>query len=277
MLNWKVEDITPAIAKEYLKFNTDNYRKMTHMSRRVIKRYADDMVNGRWELNGVPICFGKNGVLKDGQHRLAAIIMANVTVKMAVVRGVDDHVTIYDIGKKRTNMDIANAQNIDCDSTVVAVANIIVNKFTGHKGGVEVVNYVRDHIDELNRAERITCYGTGAKSKNAPSIAATYILLRTKTMPPYEIELFFRLMNDFAFTHADGYEVSPALIAQRMFDERGSKRSGTQIQKERMEILFMAMEDFHKGHKREMKYKIQEPFKFIPYLNKVRKEDGLEG
>lgn len=38
----------------------------------------------------------------------------------------------------------------------------------------------------------------------------------------------------------------------------------------------MAMQDFHDGKKREMKYKIQEPFQFMKLLNKVRKEDGLE-
>ena len=270
-----VETITPEKATEYLKTNTNNYRKL---SRQTVRNYAEDMRNGKWELNGEPICFSESGVLKDGQHRLAAIILAKVPVQMNVTRGVEEHVNIYNRGKQRTNTDIARAKGIDCDSTIIAAANIIVNRFCGSRGGTAVVEYACEHVDELNRAMRIACYGTGAKSKNAPSVVASYLMLRNKIMPCYEVELFFRIMNDFAFTFSDGYEVSPALIAQKMFDERGvNKGGGCQIQKERLEILIMAMRDFHDGKKRELRYKIQEPFKFMELLNKIRREDGLEG
>lgn len=271
-LKTAVETITPEKAAEYLKSNTNNYRKL---SRATVRNYADEMKAGRWELNGEPICFSESGELKDGQHRLAAIILAKKSIRMNVTRGVADEVTIYNVGKKRTNTDIARARGVDCDSTIMAVSNIIVNKFSGHKGGAKVVEYAIAHIDELNRAMRIACYGTGPKTKNAPSICAAYLVLRNKLLPCYEVELFFRLMNDFSYTFADGYEISPALIAQRMFDERGTKHSGYQIAKERLEILIMAMNDFHKGKKRELKYKVQEPFQFMTLLDKVRKEDGL--
>lgn len=268
-----VELITPAKAREYLKANTNNYRKL---SRATVRSYAEEMKNERWELNGEPIVFSKSGVLKDGQHRLAAIILSGKSVHINVTRGVDDSVSIYNVGKRRTNSDIARAEGFDIDSTIMAVANIIVNAFAGSKGGTRVIKYAEAHIDELNRAMRIACYGTGSKTKNAPSIAAAYLMLRNQLLPCYEVELFFRLMNDFSYTFADGYEISPALIAQRMFDERGTKHSGYQIQKERLEILTMAMLDFHKGVKREQKYKIQEPFKFMDILKKTRKADGLE-
>lgn len=274
MIKTAVEKITPEKAKEYLRSNTNNYRKL---SRATVKKYAEDMKNGKWELNGEPIVFSESGTLKDGQHRLMAIVMSGIDVEMNVTRGIADSVNTYNVGKPRTNLDILRAEGIDADSTVIAAANIVVNKFVGSRGGTNVRNYVADHIDDLNRALRITCYGTGAKSKNAPSVAATYLMLRTNTMPAYEVELFFRLMNDFAYTHADGYEIGPALVAQQMFDERGTKHSGHQIQKERLEILIMAMTDFHGNVKRTEKYKISEPFQFMNLLKKVRKEDGLEG
>ena len=274
MMKTVVEKITPEKAREYLKTNTNNYRKM---SRATIKRYADIMKAGKWELNGEPICFSESGVLKDGQHRLAAIVMSGVSIETNVTRGVSESVTTYNTGKRRTDVDIAHARGIECDSTLIAAARIIVNKFSANPDNTMTLEYTEKHIDELNRAMRIACYGTWRKTKNAPSIAASYIMLRTGIMPSYEVELFFRLMNDFAYTHADGYEVSPPLIAQQMFDERGSKHSGYQIQKERLEILIMAMKDFHKGNKRVLKYKIQEPFQFMELLNKIRKEDGLEG
>ena len=274
MFECAVEKITPALAKEYLKKNTDNYRPL---KRHLINSYAASMKAGRWEMNGEPIVFGENGILKDGQNRLAAVIKSGCTVQMAVTRGIKDNVKIFNMGEKRTPTDIVKAEGFDCDSTVTAAANIIVNRFSGERTGPAVIDYVKKHADELNRALRVTTSGTGAKSKNAPSVVATYLMLRTKQMPHYEAELFFRLMNDFGCTFGDGYEISPALVAQRMFDERGTKHGGRCIQKERLEILIMAMKDFHAGRKREVKYKIKEPFEFMELLNKVRKEDGLEG
>lgn len=275
MLTSEVETITPAKAREYLKKNTNNYRKM---SRSAINNYAEDIKHGRWQLNGETIVFGANGILKDGQNRLAAIVRANKAADILVVRGVEDGVDKYNIGKKRTDADILSAEGFECDSTMVAAANIIVNNFSGVRNGTAVQEYVRKNFSELSRAMRIACMGAGSKSKNAPSVCASYLMLRTKTMPCYEVELFFRLMNDFGCTFADGYEVSPALVAQRQFDERGTgTKGGYPVQKERLEILVMAMTDFHNNKKRELKYKIQEPFHFTELLKKVRKEDGLEG
>ena len=203
---------------------------------------------------------------------LAAILMAKKPMQVIVVRGIKSEVTIYDMNTRRTDTDIAKARGIDADSTMIAVANIVVNKFSGRKGGTDVVDYVEAHYDELLRATRIT----GKGGKNSPSICATYLMLRTRTMPSYEIELFFRLMYDFSLTFADGYEVSPAIVAQRMFDERGSKQSGYQIQKEKLEIVVMAIKDFHNGIHVDENYRISEPFHFSEWMNEVRRKDGLE-
>lgn len=274
MIESAVETITPAKAKEYLKKNTNNYRKL---SRALVNNYAEDIKNDRWQLNGETIIFGKNGILKNGQHRLMAIVLANKPIEVLVVRGVEDNVDIMDVGTRRKDADILNAEGFECDATLIAAANIIVNCFSGHRKGTSVPDYVRKNYSELNRAMRITC-ASGPKSKNAPSVCASYLMLRTKSMPSYEIELFFRLMNDSSYTFADGYEIGPALVAQRQFDERGTSHKGSHsIQKERLEILIMAMNDFHANKKRELKYKIQEPFQFMELLKKVRKEDGLEG
>ncbi len=269
----KVETITPPMAKEYLRANTNNYRKL---SRSRVKQYAADISAGKWELNGETIVFDENGVLKDGQHRLAGVVMSGKSIQTFVIRGISADVTLYDRGGNRTYTEIAKAMGLDVDSTVVAAGNIIVNNFSGKKGGSALYGYLQKHQDELNRAKRLACYGTGAKNKNAPSVTAAYLMLRSKEMPSYEVELFFRLMNDFGYTHADGYEISPALVAQRMFDERGTKHSGCSIQRERLEILIMAMTDFHKGKKREIKYKISDPFVSDALLKRIRKEDGLE-
>lgn len=78
--------ITPAIAAFYLSKNIKNRK----ISERHIKKLAKEMTNGKWVLNGEPIQFDSKGRLLNGQHRLSAIILSNVAVKMLVVTGIED-------------------------------------------------------------------------------------------------------------------------------------------------------------------------------------------
>jgi hypothetical protein len=82
--NYEVVDITPDKAREMLTFNTHN----RPLREKVVNALADDMKVGSWAEDGQSIKFGKDGTLLDGQHRLAAIVKADVTVRMLVVRNV---------------------------------------------------------------------------------------------------------------------------------------------------------------------------------------------
>ena len=273
-LKMTVETITPEIAREYLKSNTKNYRKM---QRSHILQLAEDMKAGKWELNGEAIEFNEDGILVNGQHRLAAIVYANKPIQIAVIRGVKKDVTIYDTGGTRTINQMTTANGIDTNATINAAANIIVHGFNGKRHSIgTTLDYIRKNESELNRAFRATCYGNNDKSKTAPCVAASYIMLRTQSIAYYELELFWRLYNQPMITMYDGYDPSPAFKAFEMMDERKKNSSGRQIQKERLEILIKAMCDFHNGEHVEEKYKIGEPFTFEQLLNKVRKIDGLK-
>lgn len=278
MIKMTVETITPAIAKEYLKKNVNNYRK--HMNRSTIKKYAEDMKAGKWYLNGEAITFGKNGLLKNGQHRLAAIILAGVPVQTAVIRDVEDDINTYDRGNNRSIVDIVNAdgdyRGDECNSTISAAANIVVNNFRRARSGEINVAYIRKHRDELQRAYRITCYGSAMRSKCAACVAATYLAIRTQSIPSYELELFFRAFNAYGNYKTDGYDPSSVIIARNMFESRGKGAVGYQVQKEKLEITTLAILDFHSGVNRKEHYKISEPFKYQEWMDAVRKEDGLE-
>ena len=271
----EVMDITPDMAREMLKQNINNPRGDKSLKRAIVKSYADDILNGRWQLNGEAIVFDEDGRLVNGQHRLAAIVYAGNPAKMLVVRGVSRDVYLWDIPYRRTPSQIAAAEGFDADASVMATASIIVNRFKRVRNNMGVNEYAKKNIDELNRAKRVCCYGNNRKSKNAACIAATYLVLRTQSMPVYEVELFWRLFNDYGYTSADGYEAGPAMVARQMFDDREGQ-NGYQIQKEKIEIAVMALNDFHKNKKREMKYRISEPFQFMELLNKVCKDDGVE-
>jgi hypothetical protein len=98
----KVVAVTPAMALEWLAYNTKNrpVRKGT------VVDYAARMSRGEWHMNGEPIKFAKSGVLLDGQHRLEAILESEQTVDMMVVEGLDESAfETIDTGLKRTTSD----------------------------------------------------------------------------------------------------------------------------------------------------------------------------
>lgn len=98
-----VLDVSPATAARMLAYRGRNRTT----SARHIAALVKEMRNGNWKLNGESIKFAKDGSLLDGQHRLAAIIQANVTVKILVTRGLDPVVfDTMDQGRTRTNTDV---------------------------------------------------------------------------------------------------------------------------------------------------------------------------
>jgi hypothetical protein len=93
-----VEVVTPDKAHEWLGQNQGN----RHLSPSVVQRYATDMRNGDWRVTGDPLRFTRDGRLLDGQHRLAAVIAAQVTVPMVVIRNVPDNAQeVIDSGLRR--------------------------------------------------------------------------------------------------------------------------------------------------------------------------------
>ena len=123
-----VEFITPAIAEEYLKKNTDN----RPLSNNTVNKYVREIENGEWKRNGESISFSEDGVLLNGQHRLHAIIKSGHTIETVVVRGCDnDSFTTCDGGKARSNADVFAIAHIKHYKLVASV----VNKYVFfHKG-----------------------------------------------------------------------------------------------------------------------------------------------
>lgn len=279
MLEMVVEKIGPKKAKEYMKKNVNNPRGTNSLSRSHVERLADDMKAGLWQNNGEAIVFDEDGFLKNGQHRLAAIIKSGVTIEVAVIRGVGRDVTIWDDTFRRTLNQMVKAEDHEtCNSTITSAGSLIVNNFGETRGSGVRKQYINAHYNDFERAYRITCYGGNngsPKSKCAPCVAATYLALRTENIPVYELELFYRIFNNKNNYQSDGYDASPALTARRMFDER-QHSTGYQIQKEKLEIIVMALQDFHDEMHREENYKIAEPFHFQEWMDEIRGKDGLD-
>ncbi len=114
--------ITPELAREWLGYNTHNRR----LRDRVVKAYATDMGNGDWRWNGESIKFAHDGTLLDGQHRLAAVAEADVTVPMLVVRGLPAETQeTMDGGAKRKFGDVLQLRGETSSVTLAAVVRLV--------------------------------------------------------------------------------------------------------------------------------------------------------
>lgn len=93
-----VVEVSPDEARRLLKSNAGNRR----LDPGIVDRYAGAMRRGEWKLSHQGIAVDRDGVLLDGQHRLAAVVKAGVSVRMAIARQVDrDAFSVLDTGKRR--------------------------------------------------------------------------------------------------------------------------------------------------------------------------------
>lgn len=97
-----IVEITPKLAAELLGNNARN-RKLRAS---VVKRYANDIELGLWRLSGEPIILNSEGAVVDGQHRLAAVVGANKSIRSVLVEGADPSVfDVVDCGLPRKAQD----------------------------------------------------------------------------------------------------------------------------------------------------------------------------
>lgn len=95
----QMETITPAMATKMLEHNSMN----RNLIQERVARYAQLIRNSEWLANGESIIIASDGNVLDGQHRLWAIIEADMSIEIMVVRGVnpDTYATI-DTGAQRS-------------------------------------------------------------------------------------------------------------------------------------------------------------------------------
>lgn len=114
--------ITPSDAERMLAKNIHN--RPLRPTR--VAQLSEDIIQDRWADTGEAIKFSTDGVLLDGQHRLAAIIQAGRPVRLAVVRGLaPDAQEVMDSGLPRQVSDILSLRGEQMTSTAAAVARQI--------------------------------------------------------------------------------------------------------------------------------------------------------
>lgn len=119
------EKITPDRAKNLLE-TTDNNRRL---SEGTVVAYSNDMLAGNWQEDvSSPIALDSDGILRDGQHRMAAIVRAGIPIKMWVCRNVNPD-GLYDIGRPRSMTDQMRISCHDLEKVYMSTAGQSVVRF----------------------------------------------------------------------------------------------------------------------------------------------------
>ena len=150
--------ITPELAATWLAANAKN--RPMRQSR--VKQYAGDILANRWKTTHQGIAFYEDGLLADGQHRLAAVVKANKPVQMYVTTALKRDIAVaIDAGKPREICDVLHIIN-DMDwvsKEVVAVARVALTRFESDPrsvSGFAVREFLERHNDAIRFVVEIT-------------------------------------------------------------------------------------------------------------------------
>lgn len=148
IITTSIEDVTPEDAKTMLAGNVKNRK----LSQQMVDQIAGDILSGRWVFNGESVKIAVGGELLDGQHRLAAIAKAGVSVKMLVIRGLESTAqAAMDMGKPRSVPDMLRLDGYANAVTVAAISQMLMSYPLGTRqrpdkvSRIEHVKFVKDH------------------------------------------------------------------------------------------------------------------------------------
>ncbi len=119
----KVVLVDKGMAEALLKFNTANRA----LNRRKVDRLVAQMQGGTFENTGEPVIVSQEGVLNDGQHRLAALIEADVTVDMDVRFGIARKAfTKTNTGTARTSSDVLTIRGVSGGTAIAPAVRLLI-------------------------------------------------------------------------------------------------------------------------------------------------------
>lgn len=190
--------ITPEMAKEWL----DKQGLNRPYKQAWVDQYARAMKAGEWKLTHQGIAFAKNGELKDGQHRLMAIIKANVPVNMMVTYGIDDDCMEFidsgNIRKLSDRMVLAGKSYMYRSTHTQAIAKFLDARYRGFKDGMKYS--LEELCESIDYWYGICAYISAMcnrKYRAHTPIIIALIRAMVNGMPEYKAEAFLQAYTRF--------------------------------------------------------------------------------
>lgn len=259
--------VTPEIAKEWLEHNIKNNRQV---SQRVVDRYADDMKSGKWQLTADGISFNESGELTNGQHRLNAVIKANVPVKMYVTYGVPNESYIYDRGHMRGIANVLQMAGVNASHMDVGFVNLAVQLAKGDRTNRScpdtMVRLILEHEGPtIREAENmVSVAGGGSKkrfTKNASCHFAAWCAIRNGICDKETVSNFFHVVNTGIYGEKSG-EICAVYFRNFLLDNPGMMSRGPEGRERMFKLCLKAISDFTNGTNRKLPYRDSDYIKF---------------
>lgn len=134
--------ITPQMAAKWLESNENNRRVQQDR----VKLYASVMARGGWHFTHQGIAFYDDGRLADGQHRLLAIALSQMSVWMNVTYGLKlPAATAVDTGRPRNLTNAMHFMGMDTRNKFVPVARALFHEYLRQRGDVSARNRAIDN------------------------------------------------------------------------------------------------------------------------------------
>ena len=269
----KYEIITPSTAREYLKKNVSNYRRIDNYR---VSCYAEEMKNRTWQDNGEAIKFGKDGKLLDGQHRLTAIVRSGECVGMYVIRDVD--ATVFDRPRPRTAAQTVKANGLTgacADTQAISAFSIILRGVLGYAKGVQqmglIVEYAKANASEFNNMAQSGVISGHGLTRYAPVVLA-YWCLYLSGVSVESLAEFTKVVNT-GFPVVGKDDSSPAIVLRNMLINR--KQANDPTYRTFYSATIDAFNDFQDNAHRVRNYQFNEKTtKYFNYAVMTAKKRG---
>ena len=262
----RIETISPSIATGYLNANRSN-RKLRDG---VVERYADDMKNGRWTECPEPISFYNDGDLADGQHRLWAIVEADVSITFPVARGLSREAGLnINTGLNRSLVDNARISGADkqVSNELIAVARSFEE---GAKTNRAMSNSARLTLVEKHRDPCVWAISHGPRGKMLRNAVTVTAIARAYAngVSGDKLARFSEVMST-GFMNGDSE--TAAIAIRNYLIERGSQSSTTTLWRDTFLKVQNAISYFVAGKKLTVIKTVKEEAYPLPMKRASRK------
>lgn len=251
MITFEHKIVTPADAALMLKHANPSNRTL---ARKRVKDYADAMRTGNWQDNGECIQFDDDGMLLNGHHRLNAVILANTSVPMCILRGVS--ATVYDIHGKRNTKNYLELEGIKANRRSVSlVKNYYYMAFGRAMPDYRALEFFEKYKSEIDEAVRISTLGK--RTPQPGDIAAIYTAVFIAHRCGIEYSTLQRFMTIVNSGFFDSEHESAAIVLRNyLLENKGSYNSTESAAK--TSVALRAIQDFDYGIPKRYYRKIED-------------------
>jgi hypothetical protein len=239
----RIEVITPDKAESYLQVTHPNQRPINTGR---VRMYANEMINGSWEIVPDSIAFDENGYLVNGRHRLEAVLKADATITAFVASGLPaNSFPVMDQGQKRNAKQIvrANGQSPFHADALKVIAEMAI-------GGYDKNGHVRVTTSKLAEAADKYSYLTEFLPNDklqgyTAVIKAVLILALDEGLSPAKVDRFCQVLRSWISESEEDYPI----MAWVKYKNMKQKLEGLSVRRSDMYVAQRVVKALHNDEK----------------------------